>query len=153
MLVLGIGNLLMGDEGVGVHVVRRLEAVPLPAGVELLDGGTGGFNLLPHLESHPRVIIVDAALDGHPEGTVRVLHPRKAGDFPTHLGAHDIGLKDLIQAAILLGRLPEIRLVTVSIAHIQSMVMELSPPLAGAVSRAAETVLGLLRDDAEAGHA
>ncbi|MDH4248869.1 MAG: hydrogenase maturation protease [Deltaproteobacteria bacterium] len=150
MLVMGIGNLLMGDEGVGVHVVRFLEGRPLPGNAQVLDGGTGGFHLLPHLEAHPQVIIVDAALDGHPAGTVRVLNPRGAGDFPPHLGAHDIGLKDLIQAAILLGRLPTVRLVTVSIDQIQSMVMELSPPLARAVPRAADTVWNLLRADAEA---
>jgi len=57
VLILGIGNILMGDEGIGVHVVRHLEKAPLPAGVECLDGGTGGFkpdNVSPHGRLKPR---------------------------------------------------------------------------------------------------
>ena len=50
-LVLGLGNVIMGDEGVGVHVVRALEKHTLPAGVECLDGGTGGFILLEPLQT------------------------------------------------------------------------------------------------------
>ena len=53
LLVLGIGNLLMGDEGVGVHAIRALEKERLPAGVEMLDGGTGGFHLLSCLRRVP----------------------------------------------------------------------------------------------------
>ena len=49
-LVVGVGNVLMGDEGVGVHVVRALETHALPAHVEYLDGGTGGFTLLEPFE-------------------------------------------------------------------------------------------------------
>jgi hydrogenase maturation protease len=68
--VLGLGNILMGDEGIGVHVVRALEQHTLPAGVECLDGGTGGFVLLEPLESADRIVLVDAAADGNPIGTV-----------------------------------------------------------------------------------
>ena len=47
-LVLGIGNLLMGDEGIGVHAVRSLQESPLPLHVDVVDGGTGGFHLVAH---------------------------------------------------------------------------------------------------------
>ncbi len=115
-LVLGIGNVLMGDEGVGVHVVRRLEQEDLPAHVALLDGGTGGFHLLAELASHDPVVMIDATIDGQPPGTVSVIEPRYASDFPRTLTAHDIGLRDLIVSATLLGQLPRMQLVTVSIA-------------------------------------
>ncbi len=69
-LVLGLGNVLMGDEGIGVYVVRELEKHTLPAGVECLDGGTGGFTLLEPLENADRIILIDAASDGNPIGTV-----------------------------------------------------------------------------------
>ena len=64
ILVLGVGNLLMGDEGVGVHALRWLEAEPPLAGVRLLDGGTGGANLLGEFEGRRAIILIDATRDG-----------------------------------------------------------------------------------------
>lgn len=132
-LVLGIGNLLMGDEGVGVHALRAFEREQWPVGVTLLDGGTGGFHLLEHLTSCPRLVMVDATMDGSPAGTVSVLQPRYASDFPRALTAHDIGLRDLVESAALLGALPEVTLVTVSIEEIRAMVTDLSPAVAAAI--------------------
>ena len=146
MLVLGIGNLLMGDEGVGVHAVRALEAQPMPAGVPLVDGGTGGFHLLELFDQHRHMILIDATLDDGEPGTVRVLHPRFATDFPRSLSAHDIGLRDLVESAALLGPLPAIDLVTVSIARMQPMTIELSPALAGALPAVVRTVHALLNE-------
>ncbi len=143
-LVLGIGNVLMGDEGVGVHVVRRLEQEDLPAHVSLLDGGTGGFQLLAELASHDPVVMIDATMDGQPPGTVSVIEPRYASDFPRTLTAHDIGLRDLIVSATLLGQLPRMRLVTVSIAEVQPMQLSLSAPVETAVSRVVEQVWQLI---------
>ncbi|MFZ4571784.1 MAG: hydrogenase maturation protease, partial [Bacteroidales bacterium] len=68
ILVLGIGNLLMNDEGVGIHVVRNLETENLP-GVDVMDGGTGGLHLLGIIQSYRKVIFIDAALDEFPAGT------------------------------------------------------------------------------------
>ena len=62
LLILGIGNVLMGDEGVGVHIVRHLQEMELPEGVECLDGGTGSFQLLGPLREAERVILVDDVL-------------------------------------------------------------------------------------------
>ncbi|MBI2221576.1 MAG: hydrogenase maturation protease [Acidobacteria bacterium] len=143
-LVLGIGNVLMGDEGVGVHVVRRLEQEDLPAHVALLDGGTGGFHLLAELASHDPVVMIDATIDGQPPGTVSVIEPRYASDFPRTLTAHDIGLRDLIVSATLLGQLPRMQLVTVSIADVQPMQMTLSAPVETAVPRVVEQVWQLI---------
>lgn len=127
VLVLGIGNLLMGDEGAGVHALRHLEAETLPPHVELLDGGTGGFHLLSCFDNFDNIIMIDATLDGRPPGTVNVLQPRFASDFPRVLSAHDIGLRDLIESATLLGTLPKIILITISIADAESMTTRLSP--------------------------
>ena len=123
----------MGDEGVGVHAARALEREPLPPGVQLVDGGTGGFHLLPLLEGEAELVLVDATLDGRPPGTVRVLTPRFASDFPRSLGAHDVGLRDLIEAASLLGPLPLTHLVAVSIARVGPPGIELSPEVEAAL--------------------
>lgn len=133
VLVLGIGNVLMGDEGVGVHVLRQLEQEPVPAGVRLLDGGTGGVNLLADLVEVSSVVLIDATRDGRPAGTVTCLHPDRVGDLPRGLGAHDFGLKDLFAAAALIGRLPGLHLYTISVETIHPMCTELSPAVAAAV--------------------
>lgn len=134
----------MGDEGVGVHAAWALQKVA-PPGVEVIDGGTGGFHLLEHFEGGAQLVLVDATLDGAAAGTVRVLRPRYASDYPRSLGAHDVGLRDLIESAALLGRLPPVHLVTVSIPEIRSMVMELSPEVLAALPRVVEEVLAIVR--------
>ena len=108
-LVLGLGNVIMGDEGVGVHVVRALEKHPLPANVECLDGGTGGFILLEPLQSASRIILIDAAADGNPIGTVTRTTPRFSRDYPPTLTAHDIGVKDLLDVFYMQGGGPRSR--------------------------------------------
>lgn len=143
-LVMGIGNLLMGDEGVGVHVARRLAREPFPPHVDVLDGGTGGFHLLEPLTSHDPVILVDATTDGRTAGTVSVIEPRYASDFPPTLTAHDIGLRDLIVSAAMLNKLPRVRLVTVSIDEMQPMELALSPAVGAAVPRVVEQVWQLI---------
>jgi hydrogenase maturation protease len=135
VLVLGVGNLLMGDEGVGIHALRALEDLaPLP-GVRLLDGGTGGANLLAEFDGVRRVILLDATFDGRAAGTITYLRPAGTLELPRGLGAHDFGLKDLFAAAELLGMLPELHLYTISIATIRPMCTELSPPVAAALLR------------------
>lgn len=143
-LVLGIGNTLLGDEGVGVHVVRALGE--LPPGVEALDGGTGSLVLLEPMQEASRLILVDATADGSPPGTLARLRPRFSSDFPPSLAAHDIGLRDLLESFYLLGRRePDVTLFTVSIAWPQDMGTELSPEVAAALPGAVEAVRAELR--------
>jgi len=141
ILVLGVGNVLMGDEGVGVHVVRRLSEIALPDGVECLDGGTGSFLLLDPMQRARRVILVDATLDGQPAGTVTRLTPRFSADYPTTLTAHDIGLKDLLDAAYLTGRPLDVTLFAISIDPPAGLGMELSPGIAERVPEIARLVM------------
>jgi hydrogenase maturation protease len=126
ILILGVGNLLMGDEGVGVHALQRLEKLSWPPGVILLDGGTGGIHLLEPLRGHPRVLLLDATIDGEPDGTVRSFPARKPGDFPAALGAHEFGLRDLLVATALMGPMPEIQVITISVSTLDPMSMALS---------------------------
>lgn len=139
-LILGVGNLLMGDEGVGVHSIRALEGHRLPSDITLLDGGTGGFHLLSLFQEYDPIIMIDATMDGQPAGTVTILRPRFASDFPRTLSAHDIGLRDLLESAALLGPLPTIHLITVAIESMQSMSMDLTPPVQSAIPRVLDAV-------------
>ena len=83
-------------------------------------------------------------MDGGAAGTMRVTQPRYASDFPRSLTAHDIALRDLIESAALLGPLPTMFLVTVSIDTMQSMETRLSPAVEASVVRTAEAVLQLV---------
>lgn len=146
ILVLGIGNVLLGDEGVGVHVIRYLEQQQLPGQVDLLDGGTGGFYILSVLETYQTIIMIDATLDDFPAGTVNIIEPEFASDFPNALSSHDIGLKDLIESAALLNHLPKIYLITVSVKEIQDISLELSREIHKIVPKIHQTILGILKN-------
>ena len=130
VLVLGVGNVLMADEGIGVQVVRELEKMPLPPNVECLDGGTGGFQLLGPLQDADRILLIDACVDGNPSGTVRRLQPRFSSDYPRTLTAHDIGLKDLLDAAYLTDRPLNVTLFAISIDPLQGVGTEIRSALA-----------------------
>lgn len=141
VLVLGIGNVLMGDEGVGVRVVEQVGQMALPEGVECLDGGTGSFLLLEPMQRAGRVVLIDATIDGNTAGTVRRLAPKFSSDYPITLTAHDIGLKDLLDAAYLTRGQLDVTLFAVSIDSQLAIGMDLSPAIADQIPHIAKTVL------------
>jgi hydrogenase maturation protease len=144
-LVLGLGNVLMGDEGIGVHVVRALEEQSLPEGVECLDGGTGGFMLLEPLQSADHVLMIDAAADGNPEGTVTRTTPRFSRDYPPTLTAHDVGIKDLLDVFYIQGGGPDIVLYAITINPQQPITLNLSASGEIAAKEAVELILAELQ--------
>jgi len=144
ILILGLGNILMGDEGVGVKVVEYLQDKALPDYVTILDGGTGGFHLLSIIQSYKRMSVIDATLRGEVQGKIKVLKPRYASDFPRLLTSHDIGLKDLIESAEVLGELPEISLITINIRDCNSVGIGISPELEKKFPEIYETVQRIL---------
>lgn len=143
-LILGVGNLLLRDEGVGIHVIQELEKEALPAGVALMDGGTGGLHLISWLTEFDRIIMVDATLDNYPPGTVRRLQPRYASDFPPLMSAHEIGLKDMMEAMTLSGNLPAIELIVISVENVSEVGMELTPLVQAAIPHAIKAIKEIL---------
>ena len=144
-LVLGLGNILMGDEGIGVYAVRSLEQHQLPPNVECLDGGTGGFTLLEPLQNADRIILIDAAADDSPPGTVTRTTPRFSRDYPPTLTAHDIGMKDLLDMFYIQGGEHEIVLYAITIDPQQPIRMSLSPEGTSAAAVAVQEILAELR--------
>ena len=110
VLVIGLGNILLGDDGIGVHVVRRLVTNPdIPSGLRPLDGGTLGFRLMDAFARWDAILLVDAAELGEPAGTIRLLerdalnrHVLRGG----RVSAHEAGLVDLLTLAKLEGHAP-----------------------------------------------
>jgi hydrogenase maturation protease len=150
-LVLGLGNVLMGDEGIGVYIVRAIEAHTLPPGVECLDGGTGGFTLLEPLEQAGRIILIDAANDGNPIGTITRTTPRFSRDYPPTITAHDVGMKDLLDMFYIQGGKHEIVLYAITIDPKQPIRMSLSAEGEKFAEEAVERILAELCADASAG--
>lgn len=111
-LILGIGNTLLSDEGIGLHVLTTLQhKYPALDGVEFVDGGTLSFTLAGWIERADRLIVIDAAEFHQSPGTVRSLHNEEMDRF---LGlpkrsVHEVSLLDLIDIARLSGHLPEQR--------------------------------------------
>jgi hydrogenase maturation protease len=108
-LIIGLGNLLRGDDGVGVHVAQALAEVPLPQDVEVVEGGTRGLELVNLMEGWPRVILVDAADVGQAPGEfVRFEFDEVhlVGD-DQHLSIHSAGLRDALLLAQVLNVLPD----------------------------------------------
>ncbi len=113
----------------------------MPAGVECLDGGTGSFALLEPMQRARRIVLVDAAADDSPAGTIRRLEPRFSRDYPRTLTAHDIGLKDLLDAFHLLGDPPAVTLYAISVRPPAAPALGLSPPVAAAARQVVAMVL------------
>ena len=145
ILVLGVGNLLLKDEGVGIHVIRALEKEELPPNVSLMDGGTGGLHLISWIQDYNRIIMVDETLDHNPPGTIRLIRPRYATDFPPLMSAHEVGLRDMIEAMILTEKLPDIQLIVVSAEDISEVGMELTPAVEAAVPEVVEMVKQIIQ--------
>ncbi|MBS1190328.1 MAG: Hydrogenase 2 maturation peptidase Aspartic peptidase family [Rhodocyclaceae bacterium] len=109
VVVLGIGNILLSDEGVGVRVVEQLEAkYDLPPEVEVIDGGTCGMEMLDQLEGLDALIVVDCVRHGQPPGTPILIQ----GDdvpvfFRTKLSPHQVSLSDVLASLEFEGRAPK----------------------------------------------
>jgi hydrogenase maturation protease len=160
VLVIGIGNTLLRDEGAGVLAVRELEAAaassPLPAGVQLVDGGTLGLDLLPLVEEAEALVLIDAIESGSAPGSVCVLRDAEVeARLGGKLSAHQIGVGDLVAVARLRGTLPaHTSLVGIQPAHIE-VGLELSGEVAEAlpdlVAQARAEVIRLATDEEPSG--
>lgn len=157
-LVLGIGNILLQDEGVGVVVARQLESARLeaarsgaaqtscaggiPADTRIVDGGTLGLDLLPMIGEANQVVIIDAVNLGKAPGTVTVLHDDAVqAALSGHVSPHQIGVGDLVAAARLMGIMPA-RLALIGIQPGTIAIgLELTESVAAAVQVAADLAL------------
>lgn len=139
-IVLGIGNILWGDEGFGPRIAARLaEADDLPPHVEVIDGGTQGLYLLPLVQDADRLIVFDAVDFGRPPGAMVVLRDAEIPVFfgQRPLSLHQTGFTDVLAAAELTGRTPQaITLIGVQYADIETWGGGLTPAVAAALDPA-----------------
>lgn len=151
-LILGLGNTMLTDDGVGIRVVRALKARTLPPGVISAVAAVGGLRLLEMIAGYERLILVDAVLTpGKRPGEIALL---KAGDLPASLhagSAHDLSFA----AALALGRelgiqIPEdrqIHIVAIRVADVKTLSEHMTPAVEASVPEAVEAVRGVLRNN------
>lgn len=138
ILVLALGNPLLGDEGVGPKALEKLAAAPeLPASVELLDGGTSGLSLVPRVRAASRVLVLDAVRAGKPPGTVVELDGSGLGELsPSPTSPHQIGLSGIVAACRIAGGPEEI-----VVLGVEPESMSLGVGLSASVSRALDKLV------------
>ena len=136
-LILGVGNVIMGDEGFGVHVARRLKEFELPDNVRVEEGGVGGFNLLGSLEGVQRLIAVDIMMIDLLPGEVCLFKPGPDFGEPGKriISFHQVGVLELVQMWGLLGHEPEVFFM-VTPPQKMEWGTEMSPPVAAAANQA-----------------
>ncbi len=148
ILVLGVGNPLMRDEGVGPRTVEfLLDGFEFPENVEVMDAGTMGYMILDLLRGRERLLVLDAMKEtGHAPGTVLLLSAEEIAPNTVLHSMHDLRVVDVLEAARLMDIELETQCVGVQIESIEEWVLELSEPVQAAIPMAASVALQVLRE-------
>ena len=146
-VILGVGNLLLSDEGVGVHVINKMMDMHFPPDIELIEGGVDGLRLMNLVVGVDRLIVIDAVKGGGSPGSIYKFRPE---EFVTRtdiskLSVHQVGILEVIRLSGLVGKLPETTIIGVEPKSIE-MGMELTPKIQSKVPRIIELVLDELKD-------
>jgi len=147
ILVLGVGNILHRDDGVGVHVVnalrKRTSITPL---ADIVDGGTAGFDLLTIMAGRKKIIIIDALKADDVPGSIYRIPAYALKDSGSMLSLHEAGVKKIIDMLHFMGEDPEIEIVGIVIEDISSVEIGLSDKVENAVPRAIEEIIKIITE-------
>ncbi len=141
VMILCVGNLLMSDEGFGVHAARRLERESWPPNVRVVEGGTDGFRLMNVIRDCDRLIVVDTIKGGGAPGSIYRFARDDApkGRLPQMTSAHQVGILEVLELSELIGDVPETVFIGIEPESL-AMSMELTPLVAGKMERVVELV-------------
>ncbi|MDI3317806.1 MAG: hydrogenase maturation protease [Bacillota bacterium] len=144
VLVLGLGNVLLGDEGLGVYLVDHMRrAYDFPEGLQLVDGGTLGWDLLDLVARHRAVVIADAIEADARPGTLYRFAPQDLHQVARRAisSAHDVQILDVLAGLVLLGELPETVVIAMQPGEIREMKLGLSPAVESRLPAMEQAVL------------
>jgi hydrogenase maturation protease len=148
VLVMGIGNTLLQDDGIGVHVTELFKSSQESrANLDVLDGGTIGLSLLPEIEDADAVIIVDASEIGERPGTMKIFRDREIDQQLSgkRRSVHEVALYDLFSAAAIRGRSPKERVLIAIQPASTELGLEPTPAVKASIPLACETITSLTR--------
>jgi hydrogenase maturation protease len=142
IVILGIGNVLLSDEGVGVHVASEIAKMDLPSGVSVVEGGTDGFRLLNVITEADRLIIIDAVKGGADPGSIYCFDIDEVRSCPSGFktSVHQIGILEVIDLSGLIGKTPHTTVIGIEPKSLD-MAMELSPEIMEKVPRIIQLVM------------
>ena len=147
VLILGIGNILLKDEGVGVHVVRKLKEFHLPDNVEVIDGGTAGLDLTDFIADRKKVIIIDTVKAGEKPGTIYRLTEKNLNIKPKAvMSFHEIDFLHALYLSEVLGNKPEETIVIGIEPKDMNDGIELSPEIEERIPKIIEVVMKELKN-------
>lgn len=110
--ILGIGNILLRDDGIGVHMINELKNEEFKSNIELIDGGTCILDLLDVFVKNNKIIIVDSLKGGHLPGTIYKVPPEELGGYiKANSSLHDVQVLDIVKQANLMGYYPEVMII------------------------------------------
>lgn len=141
-VVLGVGNLLLSDEGVGVHVVNTLMDMALPPEVEVIDGAVSGLGLMNVVMGADRLIVIDAVKGGGPPGSIYRFGAEELTTYPQahKMSVHEIGVLEVIRLSGLIGHTPKTTVIGVEPKSLE-IGMELSPEIQAKIPRIIELIV------------
>lgn len=146
--IIGCGNPFIGDDGAGILVMQYFEGRDA-AGIDAIDGGSGGMGLIPLMEGYEKVVIVDAMQGiGDHIGDVRVLKVPPSWDLPI-CALHDIGIGEVVAIARELGYVAEIVVVGIEVGEIRAFSQEMDQAVKAAIEVARQEIEMILRDWAD----
>jgi len=145
--VLGVGNELLSDEGVGIHVVKELQKMEVPPQVEVIEGGTDGFGLLNIITDTDRLIVIDSVKGGSPPGTLYKFDiedvPSTSDLFKTSV--HQISILEVIHLSELIGKTPQTTVLGVEPGSIETG-MSLTPDVQQKIPRVIELIFEMIEE-------
>jgi len=143
VLVLGIGNMLQKDDGLGGHIINYLleSDIELPEGVEAIDGGTAGYDLVPLMKDRDKIVIVDALNVDDEPGSVYRFTPEHLTSKKEKFSLHEFGVKELINHLNLLGDDPPIEIIGVVPEDINTFEIGMSDSVKKSIPLVAEQIL------------
>lgn len=149
IVILGVGNLLLSDEGVGVHVANELVKLELPPGVTVVEGGTDGFRLINVITEADRLIVVDAVKGGGAPGSIYRFDINEVQNCPSGFktSVHQIGILEVINLSGLIGKIPQTTVIGIEPESLE-MGMELSPEVKAKIPRIIELIWDELKSSA-----
>jgi hydrogenase maturation protease len=147
ILVLGVGNLLLSDEGVGVHVAQRMMAMDMPPEVQVVEGGTDGFGLINVITQADRMILIDAVKGGGQPGSIYRFEIEDCPPYPDifKTSVHQISILEVINLSSLIGSTPRTTIIGIEPACME-MGMQLSSPVEAKIPR----VIQMIKEEVEA---
>jgi hydrogenase maturation protease len=146
VLILGVGNLLLTDDGFGVHVINELRNIPLPPNVTLIEAGIVSHQLIPEFHKADLLIFIDAVEAGDSPGSIFRFRPEDMR-FMTNLkvSLHDMSLMDVLHMTELTGKRPETIIIAVQPKDVKSCAMELNEEIRAVIPRVIELVFEELK--------